>query len=206
MTNAQITALTTGLLAFAAIWAVMLFPLMARHRSRYGQVSPARLCSTASVTLYACLGVAVVLLPLPGPNTPRLEQAVQLVPFQWVADIQEELAKHGLSAAHALSTQTFTQMLMNIALFAPLGLFARVLWRRGLLGATALGFGVSLLVEITQLTANFGTAPFAYRIFDVDDLITNTVGASAGWLAGALVLRALHSARPALPAREYAHA
>ena len=41
-----------------------------------------------TVPLYSCLGFAAVLLPPPGPDTPRLEQIVQLVPFRWVQDIR----------------------------------------------------------------------------------------------------------------------
>lgn len=206
MTHAQISALTFGLVAFVSIWAVILVPQVFLHLTRYGRVNFRKVISTAAVTGYTCLGLAVVLLPLPGPNTPRLEDTVQLVPFQWVADINTELTRHGLSAAHALGTLTFQQMALNVLLFVPLGVFARLLWRRGLIGATAIGFAVSLFVEVTQLTANYGTAPYAYRMFDVDDLITNSVGASAGWLLAALALTLLsHRARTSTKTVDYAH-
>ena len=38
--------------------------------------------------------------------------------------------------------------------FVPLWIFARLLWRRGFVGAVVLGFACSLLIEVTQLTAN----------------------------------------------------
>ena len=75
-----------------------------------------------------------------------------------------------------------------VVLFVPLGVFARILWRRVLTGTALIGFAASLLIEVTQLTANFGTAPYVYRIFDVDDLMNNTLGAVAGWVFGALLL------------------
>ena len=130
--------------------------------------------------------MAVVLLPLPEPGDPRLTQTVQLVPFQWIADVGTELDKYGLPDSHALFTQTFQQLAMNVLLFVPLGMFTVLLWRRGPGFALLTGFGVSLAVEITQLTANFGTAPYPYRIFDVDDLMANTAGAVLGWVAAAL--------------------
>ena len=185
MTNAQVTALQYG---FLAVWATILIPQLVLQFARHGRPQPRSLATTAAVTLYACMALAAVLLPLPGPNSKRLEQTVQLVPFQWVTDIHTELAKHGLSAMHWFSTQTFQQVALNVLLFVPLGFFSRVLWRRGVVGAVAIGAAASLAVEITQLTANFGTAPFVYRIFDVDDLMTNTFGAGLGWLAGALLL------------------
>jgi glycopeptide antibiotics resistance protein len=203
MTHAQVTALTYGLLAFFAIWATILIPQVIVHLARFGRVDLRRVITTAVVTLYTCLALAVVFLPLPGPNTKHLSQTVQLHPFQWIADIHAELLKHGLSSAHALTSLTFQQVAMNVLLFLPLGLFARVLWKRGLIGTTLIGFAVSLMIEVTQLTANFGTAPFAYRIFDVDDLLNNTGGAILGWLVGALflALRKVPSAVDAQPVR-----
>jgi glycopeptide antibiotics resistance protein len=164
-----------------------------------------RVLAGGACTLYACLGLAVVLLPLPHPGTPRLRQTVQLVPFQWITDATAELHYDGLSPIHAFSTLAFEQAAMNVLLFVPLGIFARILWRRGFAGSLLLGFGVSFAIELTQLTANFGTAPYAYRIFDVDDMITNTSGTVLGWVAATLfvLLRASTSAVGAeLPRRE----
>ncbi|SDX26776.1 VanZ like family protein [Amycolatopsis xylanica] len=188
MTNAQVTALTYGLLIFAAVWTTILVPQLIVHVSRYGRPQALRIAKTAMVTLYASMAVAVVLLPLPGPHSKRLEQTVQLHPFQWIEDIHTELVKHGLSAAHWFTTQTFQQAAMNVLLFVPLGLFARLMWKRGFVGTMAIGFTASLLIELTQLSANFGTAPFVYRIFDVDDLMTNTFGAMLGWVLAAMLL------------------
>ncbi|MBB4687387.1 VanZ family protein [Amycolatopsis jiangsuensis] len=188
MTNAQVTALEYGLIGFLAVWATILVPQLVLQLARHGGLRPRGILTTAGVVLYACLGLAVVFLPLPGPGTGALEQTVQLHPFQWIADIHTELLKHGLSTAHWFTSQTFQQVAMNVLLFVPLGLFARLLWRRGLVGALLIGGAVSLAVEITQVTANFGTAPFVYRIFDVDDLMTNTLGAGLGWIFAALLL------------------
>jgi glycopeptide antibiotics resistance protein len=186
MTSAQVVALRTGLLVFLASWATVLVPQLITHRARFGRIIVRRVAATAAVLCYACLAVAVVFLPLPGPNARRLTQTVQLVPFQWISDVRTTMAGPGI--LHALTTTAFEQMALNVLLFVPLGIFARILWRRGFGGAILLGFGCSLFIEVTQLTANWGTAPFQYRIFDVDDLITNTSGAALGWLAGALYL------------------
>jgi glycopeptide antibiotics resistance protein len=138
-------------------------------------------------------------LRLHGPGTRRPSQTVQLHPFQWITDIHAELLKHG---SQWFMTQTFQQACLNVLLFVPLGVFARVLWHRGLTGTALIGFAASLLIEITQVTANFGTAPHVYRIFDVDDLMNNAFGAVVGWVFGALLLALLRgSAVGAQPAR-----
>ncbi|WP_328605351.1 VanZ family protein [Amycolatopsis sp. NBC_00345] len=203
MTNAQVTALQYGLIGFLAVWATVLVPQLVLQFARYGRPRVRGLVTTAAVVFYACMALAVVFLPLPGAHSRRLEQTVQLRPFQWISDIHTELLKHGLSAAHWFTTQTFQQAALNVLLFVPLGLFARILWRRGLVGTLAIGAAASFAIEVTQLTANFGTAPFVYRIFDVDDIMTNTFGAGVGWLFAALLLalRAVPSAVHAQTAR-----
>lgn len=191
MTTAQQTALAYGFGGFLVVWTVLVIPQVIVHLARFGRVDRRRVLTTGVVTLYLCLAVAVVLLPLPAPGDARLTQTVQLVPFQWVDDMGVELAKYGLPDSHALLTQTFQQLAMNVLLFVPLGALCVLLWRRGLVATTAIGFGGSLLIEITQLTANFGTAPYVYRIFDVDDLMANTAGAVLGWTATTLALALL---------------
>ncbi len=187
MTNAQVTALQYGLIGFFALWATVLIPQLIVLRSR-GRVRLRPVLTMAAVLLYATMTLAVTFLPLPGPGAKRPSQTVQLHPFQWITDIHTELLKHGLPMADWFTTQTFQQATMNVLLFVPLGFFARTLWKRGLIGTTLIGLAASLLIEITQLTANFGTAPYVYRIFDVDDLLNNTGGAMLGWIAGALLL------------------
>ncbi|WP_116049584.1 VanZ family protein [Amycolatopsis palatopharyngis] len=182
MTTAQATALQYGLLGFLAVWGTLLIPQLLLHQARYGRIQPVRVGTTAAVTLYACLAVAVVLLPLPSSGEPHLSQSVQLVPLQWIADVIRE----SQNAASPVSTLAFEQLAMNVLLFVPLGIFAKLLWHRRFAGALAIGFGASASIEIAQLTANFGTAPFAYRIFDVDDLMSNTTGAALGWILAAL--------------------
>lgn len=184
MTTAQLTALHFGLIGFAVLWPAVLLALRGRVRPLVSGV----------VTLYVVLALAVVFLPLPGPHTPRLAQTIQLVPFQWVLDT----VGGDLLAAK--------QVLLNVLLFVPLGFFARVLWRRTTAQAVLIGFAASLAIEITQLSGNFGTAPFVYRIFDVDDLMTNTWGALTGCLvANALMqLRVPARVRALSPVRDHA--
>ena len=185
MTTAQVNALHFGLIGFLAIWGIVLVPQLVLQHVRFGRVLPGRVVTTGLVIAYASFALAVTFLPLPSASGRRLAQTVQLVPFQWIADAQRAAAGHGITV---LSTTAFEQMTLNVLLFVPLGLFARLLWSRGFTGAVLLGFALSLAVEITQLTANFGTAPCQYRIFDVDDLITNTTGAALGWIGATLFL------------------
>ena len=76
-----------------------------------------------------------------------------------------------------LSPYTVIQVLGNLFLLAPLGLFLPVLGPKfrhwgAILGA---GFLVTLTIEIFQYF-------LAVRVFDIDDLILNTLGVSIGFL------------------------
>jgi glycopeptide antibiotics resistance protein len=174
MTTSQLATLHSGLIGFAATWPVVVLLQFVVHRSRRA------ILTGGVVTFYASTVIAVTLLPLPGPHTHRPSQTIQLLPFQWVLDFIGGDPK------------AFTQVLLNIALFVPLGFLARKLSLRGVVGV---GFTLSLLIEITQLTANFGTAPFVYRIFDVDDLLTNTTGTALGWILVHAITRVTASVR-----------
>lgn len=93
------------------------------------------------------------------------------------------------------------QLALNVLLFIPLGFLVRVLGGRGIPTAVLAGLGTSLLIEFTQLTGVWGIYDCAYRVFDVDDLITNTVGALCGSLL-ALVVPRRHRGAPTQDAGE----
>lgn len=95
-------------------------------------------------------------------------------------------------------------ILLNIALFVPLGALAETTWRirrmrrapegapadgsrlarsiphRRVLAWVVIGCVVSCLIELTQYTGLFGVVPCTYRVVDIDDVIMNTLGAYAG--------------------------
>ena len=92
-------------------------------------------------------------------------------------------------------------ILLNIALFVPLGALAETTWRmrrapegapadgsrlarsiphRRVLAWVAIGCAVSCLIELTQYTGLFGVVPCTYRVVDIDDVIMNTLGTYAG--------------------------
>ncbi|MET9634071.1 VanZ family protein [Lentzea sp. NPDC006480] len=150
MTNAQLASTQWGLFLSVVFLLPQLFFRQLTWRS-------------ATITTYASMLFAATFLPM---QTVPPRQAVQLVPFQWVADTFRD------------GQIAFDQMTLNVLLFVPLGAML-MFWGKRTVGQAALiGYGVSLLIEGSQLM-------WANRIFDVDDLITNTTGTALGWL-GAL--------------------
>ncbi|MCR5009653.1 MAG: VanZ family protein [Clostridia bacterium] len=75
----------------------------------------------------------------------------------------------------------FWQALLNIVLFLPYGVFLKI-GRRKLWVSALIGFGSSLLIEAVEYITNRG-------VFDVDDLILNTLGVVIGYLLAALFFR-----------------
>lgn len=82
-------------------------------------------------------------------------------------------------------------VVFNALLTAPLGFFLRFLFGFKLKKTLLVGFLTSLLYEVTQITGLFFIYPAPYRIFDVDDLIVNTLGALVGYLLFPLLTRVL---------------
>ena len=65
----------------------------------------------------------------------------------------------------------------NIAWFVPFGFLLPLIWERLKAYYTIpLGFCLSLVIELGQLISGKG-------MFEIDDLVLNTLGASAGYLA-----------------------
>lgn len=92
-----------------------------------------------------------------------------------------------IEAWNRFTVQSWLNIMLNIAMFVPLGFLLPVLcrwadkWNRMLLA----GFGTSMLVEVIQLITRRG-------IFDIDDLFTNTLGAMLGWSILMLLRTLLH--------------
>jgi glycopeptide antibiotics resistance protein len=103
----------------------------------------------------------------------------QLNPLEFIHDIQTD----GLAG--------IMQLGMNVVFFIPLGFFMKRTFRWKLAIALPITFLTSLLIETTQLTGIWGIYPCAYRLFDVDDLITNTVGGALGFAIGNVINRLL---------------
>ena len=93
-------------------------------------------------------------------------------------------------AYQRFTLQIWLNVLLNIALFIPLGFLLPLLSKlfRKWYAALGAGFGVSLLIELTQLFTGSGMC-------DVDDLFTNTLGAMLGWCAAMFVLALCQKSR-----------
>ena len=162
-------------------------PFVAVSYRRRGRLTLGRSALWAAALVYFLSIWTYTLLPLPDAAFYACA-GVNLDVFAFVDDLR---------AARSVTDFAVLQLALNVLLFLPLGFFLRVLGGRGILTALLVGFGVSLVIETTQLTGVWGIYPCAYRVFDVDDLLMNTLGAATSARSGSSsTSRARRPARP----------
>lgn len=172
------------------------------QRRRYGEIHEYRVASAFALGL--ALFTAALLTTLPLPSNAETVCArrssvtlIQPYPFGSVQFIVSEAKRQeGLSWIGLLTNRGLWQILLNFLMLVPVGFFLRAMWRTQWWQAFIVGLGLSLVFELTQLTGVLGLAPCPYRVFDVDDLITNSTGAAFGWwVAGWKLFKWLPSPR-----------
>jgi hypothetical protein len=185
-----VLAITLGVVVAVLVF-VPFVALSFRRRGGFG-VGRFLLWGAALVAVMAIW--TYTLLPLPDPDAIRCA-GVNVDVTALADDVRGAIARRGSAAA---GDPAVAQLLLNVLLFVPLGFFIRVLGGRGVVTALVVGAALSGFVEVTQLTGVWGLYPCAYRVFDVDDLLTNTLGAVLGSLLGLVVPRRLRGS-PRLP-------
>ena len=176
-----------AVLVFPVAAALIALPFLIHHYRKYGGMTFARFFLSYSFVLHALCAYFLVILPLPDREAvaQMTGSSVQLLPFSFFRDLSKEtgfqLAEPTTYLPALLSTFTL-QFVFNIALLVPLGFYLRYYFRRKLLPAVLISLGVSLFFELTQLSGLYGYYPRAYRLFDVDDLLCNTLGGFLGYV------------------------
>ncbi|MDR1781804.1 MAG: VanZ family protein [Bacilli bacterium] len=178
----KVAVLTFPLLAF-----LLSIPYMVIQYNRYGSINKLKTFIVGSFIFYLFCSYYMVILPLPDPKTLTHSVQPQLVPFNFIFHFIKD-TKLNISDTHtyllALKQGVVIQPLFNIVLTIPLGIYLASFFKVNLKKVILIGFLCSLFFEITQLTGIFGLYQHSYRLFDVDDLMLNTLGAVIGWFIG----------------------
>jgi len=179
-TNALIAIVLGTVLAV-----VLLIPTAAVQYRLDGRLGPMDLAILFTSAVYSLAIWTYTLLPMPADHTFRCKGSQLRVLGSF-----ELIHVPGQGGPLALLREpAFLQIVLNVLLFLPLGYFLRVILHRGVVVATVAGLALSLLIELTQKTGVWHLYSCAYRLFDVDDLIVNTLGATVGSLLSILVVR-----------------
>lgn len=170
---------------------VMLVPLLVVQSRRYGRLDAGRLVAAGALAVYLTVLVFYTLFPLPAPdwcsvNTPPTPQLTPLASFNEVVE-----ATRGLSWSSTLTSPAVLQLVLNVALFVPFGVLIRSVLETRRVTTVLAGLATSVLIELVQGTGILGIVGCAYRVADVDDVLTNTTGTIIGVLLAPLLQRLL---------------
>ncbi|HET9140814.1 VanZ family protein [Actinophytocola sp.] len=208
MVATYLLPVTTALAVFPIVVLLVMLPVAVVSYRRRGRAGGWTTVVIYGFLFYLLAAAMQTVIPLPSnPSaycaTRTYASTPQLQPFYFI-DVVSTRARGDWSLAGILHNPPLWSTALNVVLLLPLGFFLRYVARTRFLAAAAIGFGVSLLFELTQLTGNWFIYPCAYRLFSVDDLILNTAGAVLGWLLAGPVGRLLPAVEPERERRRYA--
>ena len=158
---------------FPVIAIVFTIPYLIYNYKKYGSIMSLRLWIIYSFVLYLLITYCLVILPLPSTEKARTLTGhhLQLNPFGFVFDIIK-------------NTKIDPS---NIFMTLPFGFYLRYYFQNSLRQVLVKTFLLSLFFELTQLSGLYFIYAGNYRLFDVDDLITNTLGGFFGYLLANLL-------------------
>ena len=127
--------------------------------------------------LYVIAVLTLTIIPLPFTRFQLHSGGINLVP---VLNTVKDL-KAAISHNQELSEHTWQNLVGNIVMFIPFGIFLPILsYRyRTLINVTIVAFIFSVLIETVQYIERVFDI---YRFVDIDDVILNTLGAMAGFV------------------------
>lgn len=176
-----------AIIVFPVIAFILTLPFLVYEYRKFGSIHIIKSVVFFSFILYIITAYFMVILPLP-----KIEDVLkykgstmQLHPFRFIHDITvtTNFKINDLnSLLRFLNKSTVYTVIFNFLLALPFGVYLRYLFDRKWYQSIILSFLLSLFFELTQLTGLYGIYPRPYRLFDVDDLIINTLGGFFGFL------------------------
>ena len=176
-----------AIIVFPVIAFILTLPFLVYEYRKFGSIHIIKSVVFFSFILYIITAYFMVILPLP-----KIEDVLkykgniaQLHPFRFINDITvtTNFKVNDLnSLLRFLNKSTVYTVILNFLLLLPFGVYLRYLFDRKWYQSIILSFLLSLFFELTQLTGLYGIYPRPYRLFDVDDLIINTLGGFFGFL------------------------
>lgn len=178
-----------ALVVFPIISALIVLPVYIHQYRKYGFINKLRMVTIYAFVLYMICAYFEVILPLPTTRdiisllgTDRTMYDLSL--FSSIRDIFKEtqvVISEPSTYLHLLKERAFLQLIFNIMLTVPFGIFMRYLFNRKFPQTVLYSFLLTLFFEVSQLTGLFGIYNAPYRLFSVDDLMLNTIGGMIGY-------------------------
>ncbi len=183
--DSYLIPISTAFLIFPLLAFAITIPYILYHYRKFGAIPFFRTAVVYSFVLYLLVIYFLVILPLPSiESVAKLKTpTMQLIPFQGIINIIKSFL--GVNSIQGilsvLRSSTVYTVLFNLIMFMPLGIYLRYYFRSSWEKTLCLSFLLSLFFELTQLSGLYFIYPRPYRLFDVDDLIVNTLGGMIGF-------------------------
>lgn len=177
-----------AIIVFPIICLILYLPFMFYQYCRYDRVTLWHTIMTFSFIFYLTSAFFIVNLPLPSERYIQHLIAIDyptmnLDPLKIIKSfISSNPLLHGGSLIAGLRDATVSQVVLNIFLTVPFGIYLRFYYKKSFRTTLLLTILLTSFFEITQLTGLYNIYARPYRLFDVDDLILNTLGGVLGWI------------------------
>ncbi|WP_251867929.1 VanZ family protein [Enterococcus malodoratus] len=189
--NSYIFPIKAAVLTFPFLAMVIAAPFLIYYYRKYGQLGKLRSVILYSFVFYLLCAYYLVILPLPSISSvaqmtgPRYELHL----FQsWHNFMNQTVLQLNNPSTYlaAMKQSVFLEPVFNIFLFFPFGVYCRYYFKFSLGKTILASFCLSLFFELTQLSGLYFIYPRPYRLFDVNDLLHNTIGGLLGFACAPL--------------------
>lgn len=190
--------IVVALIIFALIAMVSFLPWLIYIYRKFGFFPLSSTIIVFSFIFYFLAAFLLTMLPLPDTIhnctvKPGGRTYYSFIPFQFVKDLLRETNvdwQRPATYVSLLKERAFLQAFFNLLLLMPLGVYLRYYFqaRKAWWKALLIIFAVTLGYEVTQVTGIYGIYDCPYRLFDVDDLMLNTIGGILGFFIAPILL------------------
>lgn len=178
-------SIKTAMLVFPIVALLITIPFILVQYHKYGSIHKFRTFIIYSFILYLMVVYFLVILPLPPRDSVVFKNnMVRLHLFGFVSDFFRDsgfVFGDVSTYIKALLSPQFYTVLFNIFMTIPFGMYLRYYFKCDFKNTCFYSFCFSLFLELTQLTGLYFFYQYPYRVFDVDDLLMNTLGGAFGY-------------------------
>ena len=186
-------AIKIALVIFPFLAFLFTIPFILWQYHKYGSINKLRVLIIYSFILYIICVYFLAIFPLPDKDSIDMTAPIcQLIPFSFIFDIIKKTSSMKNIWMFFGNSSVYT-VLFNVLMFIPFGMYLRYYFKNNLKNTIVFSFLFSLFLELTQLTGLYFIYPHPYRLFDVDDLMINTLGGIIGYLLMGIFMRFLPS-------------
>ena len=183
-------------ITFPFIAFIITIPFLIYEYRKYGSLNIIKSIVFYSFILYLTTVYFMVIMPLPPIEevAKYTGKTMSLTPFRFIHDITvtTNFKINDLnSLLRFLNKSTVYTVIFNVILTIPFGIYRRYFFNRKWYTVIFETFLFSLFLELTQLSGLYGIYPRPYRLFDIDDLILNTIGGTIGFIICPLITKFL---------------